>query len=179
MPTFNKNFVVYKEELLNRRECRSWQINYFHLHRPRDEKFFIEWEKIVCWTRVVSPSFYYTDDEYYWSRALNFIKTDRIDLKYLTAILNSTLSYFWLKNKGKLLWDLLQVDKSHLLNIPIKNVEVSQYKPVTVAVDKIIERKRNNSDADTTDLEAQIDQMVYDLYGLSPEEIAVVEWEVK
>jgi hypothetical protein len=23
MPTFNKNFVVYKEELLNRRECRS------------------------------------------------------------------------------------------------------------------------------------------------------------
>jgi adenine-specific DNA-methyltransferase len=35
--------------------------------------------------------------------------------------------------------------------------------------------KRINSQADTSDLEAQIDALVYELYGLTEEEIAVVE----
>jgi len=35
--------------------------------------------------------------------------------------------------------------------------------------------KKQNSDSDTTDLERQIDQMVYKLYDLTPEEIKIVE----
>jgi hypothetical protein len=40
-------------------------------------------------------------------------------------------------------------------------------------VDQIIDLKKQG--AATIDLEAQIDQMVYQLYGLSDEEIAIVE----
>jgi hypothetical protein len=44
-----------------------------------------------------------------------------------------------------------------------------------VLVDKIIETKRQTDEADTTALEAQIDQLVYQLYELTAEEIAIVE----
>jgi adenine-specific DNA-methyltransferase len=40
-------------------------------------------------------------------------------------------------------------------------------------VEKIIEKKKKNDF--TSDLESQIDQMVYELYGLTEEEIAIVE----
>ena len=42
-------------------------------------------------------------------------------------------------------------------------------------VDKIIAAKRTNPDSDTTGLENEIDQIVYSLYDLTPDEIAIVE----
>ena len=42
-------------------------------------------------------------------------------------------------------------------------------------VDQILAEKQKDSNADTSALERQIDEMVYELYGLTPEEIAVVE----
>ena len=42
-------------------------------------------------------------------------------------------------------------------------------------VDQIIDSKRHDPEADTTALEREIDHLVYQLYDLTPEEIAVVE----
>gem|GEM_PF-1226050 len=42
-------------------------------------------------------------------------------------------------------------------------------------VDDILTKKKQNSTEDTTDLEGGIDRLVYELYGLSKEEIAIVE----
>lgn len=39
----------------------------------------------------------------------------------------------------------------------------------------IIATKKQNSSADTTALEAQIDQLVYQLYDLTEEEIEIIE----
>ena len=99
-PNIFKHFEPY-EEVLKEAKIKYGTPDkpFFYLHRERDEKFFEKGPKIVCGVRVKFPSFYYTNDPYYGSRALNFIKTDRVDLKYLTGILNSRLSYFWLKNK--------------------------------------------------------------------------------
>ncbi len=44
-----------------------------------------------------------------------------------------------------------------------------------VLVDEILEAKKQNPKADTSELENQIDQMVYKLYCLSDEEIAIIE----
>jgi len=117
---------------------------YFFLHREREERFFEKGEKIVCAIRTEKPSFYYTESEYYGSRALNFIKTDRINLKYLTAILNSNIIYFWLKHKGKLLGDLLQIDKAPLLNIPIPQATPEQQAEIVELVDQIMELKKES-----------------------------------
>ncbi len=45
-------------------------------------------------------------------------------------------------------------------------------------VTEILSLKKENPQADTSKLEAEIDQMVYDLYGLTEEEIAIVEESV-
>ena len=45
-------------------------------------------------------------------------------------------------------------------------------------VDRILSAKRRNPSADTSDLERQIDALVYKLYGLSKDEIAVVEGRI-
>jgi len=42
---------------------------------------------------------------------------------------------------------------------------------------QILAAKQKDPNTDTSALERQIDQMVYELYGLTPEEIAVVEWK--
>ncbi|MBT3960662.1 MAG: hypothetical protein HOE96_02180 [Candidatus Marinimicrobia bacterium] len=44
---------------------------------------------------------------------------------------------------------------------------------------KILTAKKANPQAETSTLEAEIDQMVYALYGLTEAEIAIVEESVK
>ncbi len=69
--------------------------------------------------------------------------------------------------------------------IPIKIVRQEQQDKVIKLVDQILSAKQNpssppfakegNNGADTSALEKQIDEMVYELYGLTQEEIAIVE----
>jgi len=42
-----------------------------------------------------------------------------------------------------------------------------QQKPFIKLVDQIFEKKKDNPEADTGELEGEIDEMVYELYGLS------------
>ena len=42
-------------------------------------------------------------------------------------------------------------------------------------ITQILTAKEKDPNADTSTLEKQIDEMVYALYGLTPEEIAIVE----
>jgi adenine-specific DNA-methyltransferase len=113
---------------------------YYYLHREREEKFFKEGPKIISGSRVDGVQFLYTEKEFYGSRALNFIKTDRINLRYLVGILNSSLSFFWLKNKGKLLGKLLQIDKEPLLGIPICVADINYQNEISEKVTKIISK---------------------------------------
>lgn len=98
----------------------------YGLHRARKENFFVG-EKIAVQRKCPSsPVFTYLDFESYLSAAFYVIKTDRFDLKYLTALLNSRLVAFWLRFKGKMQGNNYQIDKEPLVNIPIlksKNIE--------------------------------------------------------
>ena len=186
-----KHLLEYRKELDNRREVKNGRINWFNLHWPRDEKFFTKGPKIIGAIRTKEPGFFYTEDEYYGSRALNFIKTDRVVLKYLTSILNSRISFFWLKNKGKQLGNLLQVDKGPLMNIPICVGNKNQQKIVIDLVDKMLFLNKNlkevaensnewekiKSEIEITD--NRIDQEVYKIYDLSEDEIKIVEENTK
>ena len=91
----------------------------YGLHRSRDEKFFNN-EKILSLRKCVKPTFTFTDFPTYVSQSYNIIKTDRVNLKYLTCLLNSKLIEFWLKYNGKMQGSIFQVDQDPLLNIPIK-----------------------------------------------------------
>ena len=58
---------------------------------------------------------------------------------------------------------------------PIKEISDKDQKPFIKLVDKILSLKKSNPNADASELEKEIDKMVYELYGLSVEEREIVE----
>ena len=60
--------------------------------------------------------------------------------------------------------------------IPSNQSIVSQIESL---VSNILETKKQDPEKDTTELEREIDKLVYGLYELTPEEIAVIEESVK
>lgn len=95
-------------------------------------------------------------------------------MKFLTGVLNSNLIKFWLFYKGKMQGENFQIDKEPLLNIPLPSTKCEQ-KEITKVIDKILETKKVSPEADTSSLEGEIDNLVYKLYGLTDDEIAIVE----
>lgn len=175
-PNIEMHFKKHKE-LLTKSKIKYKTPNkpYFYLHRERIEDFFMSGEKIAISTRIFRTEFMYTKEEFYASRALNIIKTNRLNMKYLCGILNSYLIEFWLKNKGKRLGNMLQIDKEPLLEIPLVKPNNDLEEKIVLKVNQILTLKKENPKADTTALEKEIDQMVYKLYGLTEEEISIVE----
>jgi adenine-specific DNA-methyltransferase len=147
----------------------------YGLHRTREESFF-KGEKIIVQRKCAGkPVFTYTDFDTYVSATFYIIKTERLNQKYLTGLLNSKLIEFWLKNKGKMQGNNFQLDKEPLLNIPIFSTSETKQKEVQNLVNQILTLKKENPKADTSVLENEIDDLVYQLYNLTPEEIAIVK----
>ena len=119
------------------------------------------------------PVFTYTDFDCYVSQTFFIIQSNRINLKYLTGLLNSKLVAFWLRKKGKMQGNNYQLDKEPLLEIPIYQPTDKEALKIATLVDKIIALKAEGKD--TIKLEQQIDELVYALYELTPEEIEIIE----
>ncbi len=147
----------------------------YGLHRCRKQSFF-QGEKIISLRKCVDkPCFSYSDFDCYVTQTFFSIKTTRWNMKFLTGVLNSKTITFWLRNKGKMQGDNYQVDKEPLLGIPLPLVNTSQQQTIISLVNQILEAKCSNPTADTSALEHEIDQQVYALYNLTPEEIAIIE----
>jgi len=70
--------------------------------------------------------------------------------------------------------------KEFLENLPLPPITHSNdsiVKQIEKLVDKIIDIKNRNNEYDTTDLEKEIDKLVYKLYDLTEKEIALIEDE--
>ena len=95
-----------------------------------------------------------------------------IDLRYLLGVLNSKYASVLLTN---LRGGDYHIVPEHIRNIPIPQATAEQQKPIIALVDKILTAKKANPNANTTDLEKQIDMLVYKLYDLTDEEISIAE----
>ena len=91
----------------------------YGLHRARSEQFF-KGEKILVLRKSTSlPVFSWSDFDAYVSQTFNVIKTDRVDMRYLTAFLSSNVVAFWLLKRGKMQGKNYQLDSEPLQQIPI------------------------------------------------------------
>jgi adenine-specific DNA-methyltransferase len=172
-PKLISHLEKFKEIMEERRENQQGKLRFYHLHWPRDEYFFEKGEKILCVRKCAVPTFAFTEKEAYVMMSFNVIRSNRINMKYLTGLLNSKLIAFWLRKKGKMQGNNYQLDKEPLLEIPIFKPDYNEANEIAKLVDKIISFKQQGED--TTDLENQIDQLVYQLYELTEEEIKIVE----
>lgn len=133
-----------------------------------------EKDKIVYAEIVYDSAFYYDTGNYY-PEATSFIMTGE-RLKYLVAMLNSTLLTYAFKSfyaGGDLRGNTFRYKKVFLENLPVPQIALDAQRPFETLVDKILEAKKKGED--TSSYEAEIDRLVYALYGLTDEEIAVVE----
>lgn len=149
------------------------------LGAPREEKFFTDPRVIV--RQIVSgrpPKIYagYTDKPLYFTQiGFSIIPKSDITVFELTALLNSKLINFYHK------YLFLDIEKELFQKILIENCKLFPCRTfkdsdkVKEIIEKIIEIRTRNFSADTSDLEAEIDQLVYRLYDLTEEEIEIIE----
>ena len=98
-------------------------------------------------------------------------------LKFLLGLLNSKLAFFYLKEKYPASSYNLGTTftKDMINNLPVPLLSDKRSREMILVVERIVAKKQHDPAADTSALEREIDQQVYALYGLTPEEIAIVE----
>lgn len=189
-----KNIVQYpniKEHFERFKKVITSDFAPYGLHRAREQRFF-EGEKIMSLRKTPKPRFTYTDFPCYVSQSYFVIKPNKINLKYLTGLLNSKIVYFWLKYRGKKQGEQLQIDKKPLLDIPLYNPNGSDKNKEKIYVDIISDVEsiiQLNMRLETIRLESEIniikrqidvlkdkiDEQVYELYNINAAQKQIIE----
>jgi type I restriction-modification system DNA methylase subunit len=161
----------------------------------REEKFFEE-PKILLQAmrnkslarRLVAT---YDSEKYYNAHNLaNIIakRDSKYDLRYILGCFNSTLLNYWYKAH----FPNVNINPNDFRRIPIRGIDFADvndrasHTKMIAKVDAMLEAKKHLAGSKTdkdksyyekkcAGLDRQIDELVYDLYGLTEEEIKVVE----
>ena len=103
-------------------------------------------------------------------------KREDINLKYLLGLLNSKLiNYIYTKKFKSTKTVFSEIQARSVGELPIVMPVTELQKPIIDLVDKILVTKKPDASVDTSELEHKIDKLVYKLYGLTEDEIAIVE----
>jgi len=138
-------------------------------------------EKIVSPQRSMSNTFALSSSQWVASMDVYYITQNITDisLRYVLALLNSRLYYFWLYHRGKRKGEALELYQKPLSEVPIKRLKPDDQKPFIKLVDRILVAKSQSASADVSSLEREIDKLVYELYELTASEIQLVEDQAK
>ena len=164
-------------------EIKQW-LNYEPklLHRARTKEVFEASEKILI-QRITGGNrplkAAYDNQGLYNKESINniILKSDSpVQTMFVLAIINSSLiNWFYtiqFTNESNL---TVNLSKTYLSQIPLVIPNENEENLIISVANEILSFKKQNPSADTTALEAQIDQLVYELYGLTEEEIGIVE----
>ena len=184
--TSTEKETEYHRKLLYGRDISKYSITWSGeylkygewLHRPRPSYIFDK-EKILV-QRIRNPKLKtrlvcaYDIDGYINGTGLSNIVLlnqykDIYSLKYIIGILNSKLINYWFSYY----FIDVNIKPEQLRKIPLPKAKTNQ--EIISLVEKILSDKQNIPDADTSTIEREIDQKVYELYGLTDEEIRVIE----
>lgn len=168
------------------------------LHRPRTIKIFESKEKLLI-QRITGGStplkVAYDNKQFYNKESINnlILKKDvPYNIKYILGILNSKLINWFYKTRFTNASILtVNISKEYLSQIPIKKADRNMQRSITVFVDKMLIlnnellNETENSDKwrkiteEIKKTDIKIDEEVYKLYGLTPEEIEIFKESVK
>ena len=178
--SFNNNWINYKPaEMMTIEKKRVGSGKGPGLRMRKPEIF--EREKILSRQTADRVIATLDSEHYYYSNTLHgtTVTDTSFDVKYVLGLLNcNVLNWFYKATTAESGKVFAQVKIALLRKLPIYDTNTQQQKPIINLVDKILTTKKANPQADTTALETEIDQRVYDLYELTEEEIAIVEESV-
>lgn len=106
--------------------------------------------------------------------------TNSKNLKFLLGILNSKLPLFYIKEKyrGSSYNQGINFNKDMINNLPMPKINDDIKTKIVSAVDSILNAKKRKAAVDTSTLEKQIDDIVFKIYGLTKEEIQIIEGDI-
>ncbi|MDX4038457.1 Eco57I restriction-modification methylase domain-containing protein [Aliarcobacter skirrowii] len=198
------NYLLnYKNELSDKIEVKENKMLWYSLYRPA-KKHINEFNKEkISWGDNPQYSSFCLLPENYYVLAPAYIMIGN-NLKYLLSIMNTKLSFYYLVSIcPSLQGRAISLKLQFLEKLPIPKIDEESQKPFIKLVDEILEAKQkikdykplldeaiknNNFDREIalkkelenlenicTTNEKTIDQMVYKLYDLTPDEIKIVE----
>lgn len=188
-PAVYQHLLQYEDNLRARGQCQysrsgssSTEADYPGQHHwleldnnPKNIYLDLFNQEKLLWIELADRGRFAYDSSSYLGEATTFIMTGH-SLKYLCAVLNSSLVQWFLQQAaptsgmGTLRWK-----KAYVETIPVPQLPTEDQRPFIAFVDEILEAKSANPDADTWNLETEIDDLVYDLYGLTEEERTAIE----
>ncbi len=186
-PGAAKYLTQFKEKLSGRtldgRLITQWNKAWFELWRARESEFFGK-QKIVC-PRIAEKNRFAMDDTgAYLSDSAVAIIPKKINIYLLLGLLNSKLLGAYITAispyvQGK----YYNYSRSYIEKMPIKlpsnKKEEAIAEKITEKVKEILKLKKKDADADTKKHESEIDDLVFDLYGITAEERKIIEKAVE
>jgi len=173
-PAVFKHLLQFKDKAKKRDDQGQ---NWWNL---RACAYYSEFEKEkVVWPMVSTGNcvFSLIGSEYYLNNKVYLITGKH--LRYLLGILNSNIAWYLFKNKEAGLGNnSFEIRKEGVNTFPIPAVTTGKHsiiENIELLVDKILAEKKSGKK--TESLEKEIDQLVYKLYKLTPDEIKIIEVE--
>ncbi|MFO7864489.1 MAG: TaqI-like C-terminal specificity domain-containing protein [Salinivirgaceae bacterium] len=164
-----EHLKLFKEKLKKKAGGNKW---YELQASPTNTNKFDE-PKIMYPDIAKKLKFIFDEDGFYSVNTVYNIGTKSMGM---LGFLNSRLFLFYFQNiSNSIRGGYLRFFTDYMMDVPIaENIE-----SLNEIVEEVQKQKTLNPNSDTTALETQIDQLVYELYGLSEEEIQIVEAGVK
>jgi len=195
-PRLHAHLERFRPIMEKRRETQNRANSWWHLHWPRDEHIW-QTPKIVALQMAKRPSFAVARRAVYVPFSVNVFMPDpeiSEDLNYFAGLMNSKLLWSWYSHYAKRRGVGLEINGNVLARTPIRRInfanadEKALHDRLVALVEKMLaltpklrvatsesEKAALQNAVTTTD--AEIDRLVYDLYGLTEEEIKIVEGE--
>ncbi len=168
-PAIHAHFEPFREQLINRYD----QGKYFWELRSCAYWGEFQQPKIVYPDIAQGTEFAFDDSGYFFGNTSYLLPTQEM---WLLGLLNSkTVFWFYTKTSTQIRGGFVRFIAQYVSQIPIPNATTAQKASISKLVDQIFDAKRTNPDADVSKLENEIDQIVYLLYGLTDDEIEIVE----
>jgi adenine-specific DNA-methyltransferase len=168
-----KNFETLIKQIRgkNKEEVNDW----YTLDRPREHWIF-ESEKVVAPQRAKSNKFGYSNNDFYASADVYYIIPfdSRINSKYLTVLLNSSLYYFWFYNRGKRKGEMLE-----LYQQPLSEALILIHEDLEIFIkyfDRLHENRSNQ--IAIKKLRLEIDIAIFKIFEFSYEEISIISPQI-
>ena len=144
----------------------------------KEKRFFSKERILLRETGSSLTALYIGNDTIYSNRSLYsiLIKDSSLKTKYVLGLLNSSLLQWYYSTMFKGDTELFpKIRIAQARQLPILRATSEQQQQIIDIVDRIIDIKSNNPNANTSIFEQEIDKQVYTLYNLTPEEIAIIE----
>jgi adenine-specific DNA-methyltransferase len=185
-PAIYEHLIIYEEKLKNRGQCRytsSGKVNtqkdypgqhhWLELDNNPSVEFLNSFDrpKIAWGNMALNAQFSFIEAGMCINAPSVFISTDNL---YLLAIMNSSLGDYYIKqlgisrNGGYIEYKPMFVEK-----LPIIEIGKEKQLPFIKLAEKVIDYQKKGMD--TLSIESTINEMVFELYELTDEEVSIIK----